>query len=71
MWTKYFITCAVLELTVILQNTCLCTARNTVNHVTTIEWFRTAKYTNDRLTKQADIIFGEDFHLDQMITITR
>ena len=38
---------------------------------TNVQWFRTAQNTDDRLTKQPDFNFGEDFTFDQVININR
>ena len=36
-----------------------------------VEWYRTAQNTNDRIAKQPDLIFGGDFSSDQVININR
>ena len=41
------------------------------NSVTTIQWYRTAQGTDDRLTRQANISFGSDFTSDATITVNR
>ena len=38
---------------------------------TTIQWYRTAQGTNDRLTKQTNVTFGGDFTSDTAITVDR
>ena len=36
-----------------------------------VEWYRTAQNTNDRIAKQPDLTFGGDFTSDQVININR
>lgn len=36
-----------------------------------VQWYRTAQNTNDRITKQSDVEFGEDFSLDTVVEIKR
>ena len=38
---------------------------------TTIQWYRTAQGTNDRLTKQANITFGGDFASNASLIVDR
>lgn len=38
---------------------------------TTVEWYRTAQGTDDRLTRQSDIVFGADFASDVTVAINR
>ena len=38
---------------------------------TTIEWYRTAQGTSDRITSQANLSFGADFASDATITVNR
>ena len=36
-----------------------------------VEWYRTAQGNADRMTKQSDLQFGEDFSLDQVVMVNR
>ena len=36
-----------------------------------IQWYRTAQGTGDRLTKQANISFGNDFESDAFLLVNR
>ena len=36
-----------------------------------VEWYRTAQNTADRLTKKDDLNFGEDFSMDEVVKIKR
>lgn len=36
-----------------------------------VQWYRTAQNTDDRIAKQPDLIFGGDFSSDQVINIDR
>ena len=36
-----------------------------------VEWYRTAQNTADRLTKKDDLTFGEDFSMDEVVEIKR
>ena len=38
---------------------------------TTIEWYRTAQGTNDRITGQSNISFGSDFASEVAVIINR
>ena len=58
---------AVMSLTLI----CLIFLNNCFANVTNVEWYRTAQHTGDRLTKQPDLNFGDDFAMDRVITIKR
>ena len=42
-----------------------------LGHANAIEWYRTAKWTGDRLTKQPDIQFGKDLPSNVTVTIDR
>ena len=36
-----------------------------------VQWYRTAQNTGDRIAKQPDLAFGGDFSFDQVISINR
>ena len=42
-----------------------------LGHAGTIQWYRTAQGTSDRLTKQADLSFGEDFASNATLVVDR
>ena len=45
----------------------LCSSSNSSN----VQWYRTAQYTDDRMTKQQDVNFGDNFDLDVVVEIKR
>ena len=49
----------------------LTTASKAINNNTKVQWYRTAQYTGDRLTRQQDFDLGTDFKMDQAIEISR
>lgn len=36
-----------------------------------VRWYRTAQNTTDLMTRQADVQFGADFSLDQVVEVKR
>lgn len=44
---------------------------NGVPNDNSLQWYRTAQNTDDRMAKQPDLTFGEDFSFDQVININR
>ena len=42
-----------------------------VNGIASVQWFRTAQNTDDRMAKQPDLSFGEDFNLEQVVNVNR
>ena len=47
------------------------TAAHAVHVPTTVEWYRTAQGTGDRITSQPTVSFGADFASNTTVTINR
>ena len=48
-----------------------CTLQLQSAHASSIEWYRTAQGTADRLTRQPDITFSNDFSSNSSVVINR